>query len=676
MKINAAAFVTALFLLALSAPVPVRADRIWWDGSRDTQNAPPGKLLSDNAGWWGECVLTGVEYRYETAPDAPADIWKEEKGRFGRRLLDGIPVGNWWVPVGLVNRPLAVVFDFKRVCRFAEVDLVTQSNKVALILEVGDEAAGPWRRVFERAAEACPDKSFHRIPLAAQPAQGRYLRLSVQKPGDTYLNEVLVWGDTLAPADEKTPEAIQPLNPTPNITGVSFASLPGIPKTVFADAQFWAWQRGLGPILAKQPAVWSRVPTWAPISDRPLLPTAKERASSLTLTVARNETECAALALTNTVMEKPVTSEVTLGPFRRVGRNAAVSAAVRGEVRVAGTIGSRHFGVNVGPLIARDNKPGKSLLRRYLTNGALIEDFPRLILAPAGSAVLWLSVTTDNAAPGIYEARLRFGQSNLLPIRVEVLPVTLPKPFVWLNTWSDTTTMFPFVYADRTEREVAYKQGLGVTVWSGLPAPGTAAQAARRRGRTHHQVLALPADYVNKAYNNQIKAGDLTAKDAAAVAAHVRALIAQTRMLGLNYDDWSAELWDEPGLGNAALFGALARIVKKADPKVRVYCNPLFWEGSGVLPDATVYAALAPWYRDVVDVSVPVFLINRSDRVQSYSLFNTPGRFVNASYSVSTQSAKSEQAERTVLYRKMAWDAFVRGANGWGFYSYSGLQSS
>jgi hypothetical protein len=37
---------------------------------------------------------------------------------------------------------------------------------------------------------------------------------------------------------------------------------------------------------------------------------------------------------------------------------------------------------------------------------------------------------------------------------------------------------------------------------------------------------------------------------------------------------------------------------------------------------------------------------------------------------VSTQSAKSESAEQLELYTRQAWDAFKRGWNGWGFYSY------
>jgi len=128
------------------------------------------------------------------------------------------------------------------------------------------------------------------------------------------------------------------------------------------------------------------------------------------------------------------------------------------------------------------------------------------------------------------------------------------------------------------------------------------------------------------------------------------------------------ELTDEPGAGNAAAFGALAALVRRADPRVRIYCNPSFWVGNGVLADADVFAALSPWYGQMVDVSAPIYLLLR-ERPQSLALFAAP-RFVRACYTVSTQSAKSERAPQVELYRRQAWDAFQRGWNGWGFYSY------
>jgi hypothetical protein len=228
--------------------------------------------------------------------------------------------------------------------------------------------------------------------------------------------------------------------------------------------------------------------------------------------------------------------------------------------------------------------------------------------------------------------------------------------------------MFPFEYDDRLDREVAYKQSLGITVWNGLPNPGTEAALARQHGPTIHHTMGLPTDYVNRGYNNQIKPEELTDEDRAAIAAHVRALVQEAEALGLSYDDWYAELWDEPGEANSPLYGSLCRIIRDADPQVRIYCNPCFWVGNGVLDDAQVSAALSPWYRECVDVSVPLFLL-LDDRPQCFELFDAP-RAVRAFYSVSTQSAKGEASAQVEGYRRQAWDAFRRGWNGWGFYSY------
>ena len=654
---------TAAMLLLLSAGAG-SADRIWWDGSRDEGDGPPGKLLSDNDGYWGECVLTGVEYEYETPVTNPADTWKNEKDTFGRRLLDGRPSGNWWVPVGVNTPPLVVALDFKRGCTFSEVDISTRSKRVGIKIECRDRGGDEWRVVLERSRDECPETMFHRLPLPDRPT-GRHLRLSIGAEGITYVEEVIVWGE--AEVSAETPEAIDPIVPPADETEIAFSSIPGIEKTAFSDAQFWEWQRGLGD-AAKLPAVWSRVPTWDSITDRPLLPKAEETAHEVGLTMARNETECVALALTNTSCEEARTVEVALSPFRRAGGIAEGEVGIRGQLRVAGAIGSRHYGVNIGPLLQEDNLLGASLMKRYLTNGAGIRDFPRITLLPAGSAVLWLSVTSNGAEPGEYETRLACKGGPAVIVRAEVLDVTLPRPFVWLNTWSGCTSQFPFVYGEREEGEVAYKQSLGVTVWNGFPTPGSQAVLAREHGRTIHHRYALPSKYVHDGYANRIKPDELSDEDERAIAEHVRSLVREATELGLSYDDWYGELWDEPGQANGPLYGALAALVRKADPRVRIYCNPCFWVGNGVLGDDEVHAALSPWYREHIDISVPLYLL-LNDRPRSWELFDAP-RFVRAFYTVSTQSAKSERAAQVQLYRRQAWDAFRRGWNGWGFYSY------
>lgn len=639
-------------------------ERLWWDGTRESDAPPPGRLLSDNAGFYGDSVLTGVEYRYETQPDNPPDCWRDQKDQFGRRLLDGIPAGNWWAPVGVKpGVPLTVVFDFRRPCLFGELDVCTRTRKVAIRAEAGDSPDGPWRPAVERPLAECPDRPFHRVALAPD-TRGRFLRVAIQGEGITYVEEVLVWGD--AEISPETPEAVRPVAPAPVLTGVAFASVPGIEKTALSDAQFWDWQRALGE-TARRPAVWSRLPAWDSLTERPILPGPEEVNRPVEFLQARNETECAALALTNTSMNDSRRVAVGLSPFRSADGGEA--PGITGSLRVGGAIASRHFGVNIGPLFEAGNMLPPGLMQRYLTNGGAIAAYPEITLTPAGSAILWLSVTTSGTPPGTYTAALTCTGLPPLEVRVRVADVVLPDTLVWLNTWSGTTSMFPFVYADRVSREVDYKQSLGVTVWNGWPEPGTPGDLARRRGRALYQIWGI-GDYGHRLYAGQIDPARLTAEDEQKIAEILRGHAAKAAELGLTYEDWYVELTDEPGKGNAAAYGALCRIIRKADPHVRIYCNPCFWVGDGVLGDAEVAEVLAPWYRETVDVSVPLYLLLR-DRPACYALFDAP-RFVRAFYTVSTHSAKSERAAQVEMYRRQAWDAAAKGWNGWGFYSYYG----
>jgi len=116
------------------------------------------------------------------------------------------------------------------------------------------------------------------------------------------------------------------------------------------------------------------------------------------------------------------------------------------------------------------------------------------------------------------------------------------------------------------------------------------------------------------------------------------------------------------------LYGAFAKIIREADPKVRIYCNPCFWVGSGVLEDRPVHDVLGSWYSEMVDISVPLFLL-LDDRPKCMELFSAP-RNVRAFYSVSTQSAKGGASAQVEGYRRQAWRAASLGWNGWGFYSY------
>jgi hypothetical protein len=85
----------------LLAALIVTAEPICWNGDVwDNEGEPKGALLTENPGWWGRSVFTGVNYLYEEGPTGPKDTLKRDNKTFGRRLIDGQLNGDWNVPVG------------------------------------------------------------------------------------------------------------------------------------------------------------------------------------------------------------------------------------------------------------------------------------------------------------------------------------------------------------------------------------------------------------------------------------------------------------------------------------------------------------------------------------------------------------------------------------------------
>jgi len=651
-------------LMILVGAVSVKADQItWFDGSKDT-NGAPGKLLTDNEGYWGDCVLTGVDYTYETQPDTPADIYKEDKTRFGRRLLDGYYSGNWWAPVGIVGRPLAVTLDFKRLCVFNEIDLITKSQKVNAKVEISTDNL-VWKSIAQLSVDACADSMLQRIKVPGKPS-GRYIKLMVDAGNVTYLDEVMAWGD--ADASDHTPEYLKPTVAQPIANGIALEGIPGIQSTACTDSQFFVWKTDLGKI-GEKPAVWSALETWDTLTGKPILPGAKDIEKPIEIVMARNESECAAFALTNTSINAPTKLKVSLSAFKPVP-GTGNAKGISGELRVGGAIPSRWYGVVIGPLFSQDNMLGKTFMQKFLTNGAGIMDFPEVTLSAAGSAIFWVTVKADMAKPGVYEAKLTYDGGNPQIIRVKVLDVKLPDPKLWLQSWSGTTNMFPFEYSDRMEREVNYKTSLGINVWNGWPDKGTPAEAARKKCKAIYHIWGI-GDYGNKIYGGGFKADQITPEVEKEVIGIIQGHVKKARELGLKYDEWYVELTDEPGMHNAEAYGAFCRIIRKADPKVNIYCNPSFWvgfENGAISPDKDVYKILSPWYNDCIDVSCPLFL-HLDNRPESAKLFGHK-RFVDAFYSVSSHHAKSERRDIIEEYRRFAWKAISLGWNGWGYYSY------
>ena len=650
----------------------VQAGRIWFDGSKDDGNAPPGKLLSDNPGYWGDGVLTGVDYTYETLPGSPAD------GTDGnvRGLLDGSPAVAAGLPAG---KPLVVVFDFKRSCTWSEWDVVTATRKVAITLDVRETTEGPWTTAFRREVEAAPDRELQRLELPARPA-GRYARLTLESPAAVQLNEVLAWGDSAVEEKENFSPVAQGQYPV----GVAYPTVTGISKSAASDRECSNWVQSLPPELRQQHAVWAPVPTWAAISNRPVLPPADGLNQPLRIVLAQNETEAVALALKNTLVDSPRPVAVSLGSF--VAADGAAVPGLAVTLGVFGTLGDRAFGNNLGPIFAADNLLGKSLLRRYLLNGEEIGDFPRLTLAPSGAVILWLTVTTRGTAPGLYRGSLQATGVDPLAVEVEVLDVTLPLSPALVGTYSaNRTAMFPFEYSDRTARDYAYALDSGISEWE---YSDLVRDLARERGMKvmYNLGLLIPfwsdpdTDYVGMIWQGRWgKESDLPADAAERVAGKVRRVVEKAKALGLSYDEWFGSTGDEPGEKNIGAVAAMCRLIKQADPKVNVYVNPCYWTGwdsnGGVADDATLSRGLrgeteaaVGWYRKYVDISMPLALLLR-DRPEALQELAAPRR-VNSFYMVSGHLGRSEEASEVELYRRMAWDSFALGFNGWSFYAW------
>ena len=94
----------------------------WMDGSTD-ENVP-GKLLSENLNYYGDCIMTGLTYEYLTPLTGAGDTSKDEKDFVGRRLLDGR--FSFWGEYGKLPAQndfglMEIVFDLKDIYFFTEL---------------------------------------------------------------------------------------------------------------------------------------------------------------------------------------------------------------------------------------------------------------------------------------------------------------------------------------------------------------------------------------------------------------------------------------------------------------------------------------------------------------------------------------------------------------------------
>lgn len=628
---------------------------VWLNGEEG--NCPPGKLLSDNIGYYGECILTGMTYQYLTPLSGIGDTENDIAELRGGRLIDGNLHGRYRKQVPECRGGiLQVQMDFQRMCSFQELDLIARCHVASILVETSEDG-DCFKEVFQTAVGQ--DKELYRCRLQESVA-GQYIRLTLCGEDAMRLWQVWVWGDVLQTIAEANPGEKQPDFFWAN--SISLQSLMGIPQTAFSDMEGFLWMKKLRAKGYDQlPAVWSQLSAYDPLSAEPILPEPDYVNTPISLRLCRNSVEVACLALTNTDTSRPKDVTVELEN----------PSPLRAELSVCGTMPTRWYGITVGPLINEQATICRPLLHKYVTNASVLCDFPTIHLPAGGSCLFWLKLYGGETAPGQYSIKLCAGES-IIPIQAQVLPLRLEgnAPGVWLWANDTSPTMTPFVYADRAKREAAYRNEVGTNVYWGWPTPGSTADEARKANPdTYFMILGL-GRYSDLLYNGALQSSDITDEVEREVASLLEEHIRQAQRYQVDFDHWFLEMPDEPGVHNAKAMGLMIRLCKKLHPEIRIYVNPSFWAGfdrDAVADDELLCDCLDEWYAQV-DVSVPLVL-NLTDRPQARHYF-THTRLFNGQYNVSSQHMGSDRAGLLHLPRISAWDSISRDMNWWGFYSY------
>ncbi len=623
----------------------------WLDGSEDTEL--PGKLLSDNLEFFGETIPTGATYRYLT-PLLSITDGEEDLVEFrGRRLQDGRLIRRFRKEPAVADGELAMEWDFKRPCAFREVDLYC--GNTPLLSATVASADGAAEEVW---FDACPTgaNGFYRLKLNDRTA--RRLRITLKAEKRVELFQLWAFGD----AEEESHADDFSVDTFVFANSIAMESLMGAPHTGFSDVEGFHWMKKMKKAgLFQQGVVWSEQPAYGDLVLKPILPSVAAVNASVCRRICRGGSEVVCLALTNTDSTAPRTVRVELD-------NAS---PLRAEWMVLGLLPSRWYGNAAGALLNEEYTIGRSNRYRYLSNAPVIADFPEIHLPAGGSCLFWVRLTCDeNTAPGSYRLSMRAGEVAK-EITAEVLPVTLPAVHTGIMLWGYFTDMFPFIYSDRAQREVAYRRELGANIYSGWPIPGTPARVAFEDDPTSQFAIYALGDYAHRIYNNQIKPEDVTPEVEADVKRMLDACIQKAEEVGIGFDRWFLEMPDEPGRHNMAAVRTFIELCKRIEPRIRVYVNPACWTGfenDGVENDETLVKLLDGWYDTLVDISVPLAL-NLEDRPNAMKYFLSDREF-NGQYWVAGQHMNADRGALVSLPRICAWDSISRDLNFWGFYSY------
>lgn len=582
-------------------------------------------------------------------------------------LLYPPPNGAYWGPA--VNSGASVTTHPRARIQAISFDTPIELNEITLHVR-GEGEISVEGATLSEPNEVLPltqtNEKWVRIRL--KPGKGK--AWTIRWPKGVTIKKTLLWGN----GENKM---VEPIYPVRKKFVVAFDTLPGADKTTVSDHIYWSWQRPLitDEKMKADGAVWAQHGKWTRLSAAPILPAHDSLNQPVKVVMARNEHEGALMTLTSLrdVVGKPIHDSGIYKQFVPGFQEFKVTTSnVRGPtpdkvkltLRVAATMRSQLFGTVTGPLFSVDNMIGTYQMLRYFTNGRLIADFPRVALPPFASHVFWLELQTDDAAPGTYTATLSAEPGPSVPIEIEVLPVTLPSPRVWVYTWQfgAVGSSWPFASSDVLRNTVRDKISRGVSCFRGVPTPHTEAAEARRQKEDVYFFYnyLIPDKWVGHGYAGHAEQFEnLTSENEQQIKDHVLDVVRQYREAGVDYDSWSGEFWDEPGDKGATLIKKSAEWVKAIDPKANVYSNPVFTD------DIENFRMMS----EASDMFVPFWGLWFDGPEWQKEI--RPGR-INAFYGVQGSNRSELHEELVGHYRIMAWHAFKLGLQGWGFYSYYG----
>lgn len=637
-------------LLALAALCAVANEPIHWSvGGWDDTGAPKGVLLTDNAGWWGRCVFTGVTYEYETKPNNPYDCFMDNAKVFGRRLLDGNAQGGWQRPVGTTDkRPIVAVFDFKRPCVFNEVDLMSEkSPKAAASISVSNDGTN-WT-VF---AEVACSNALTRV-RPAESGHGRYLRVSYlsKTSPSTWLDEVLAWGDGEVSAEY--PENIQPI-PRGDLLRIPCATNGAIEWVQLQDPTTKSKEQFGQPMISFAPC--------ASAGGEILM--ARNETETRYFAVANGSTGTVSVPLSAPDFGEGVKTELLIGGLVRGQRSKfKLTDKQRFDMMLTGEEPEKAFDakrLGIIPFFSPDMVPPANFARKYLGNPEQVVGFPtRVEIAPGECAVVMMRVTTDGAAPGERKGFLTAGAATR-PVALRVVDATLPGDdgSPWVFTWGPFTPQFPFESRTRYENDARAVRELGVTMIEGFPVNGSKVDLATRgrRDKCFFYTSGLTPQLDAMIYNHRISTLDDAAR--AEISNHLAKVRARAEAAGVRPEQVVLAVIDEPGKGNAKVCGEACRYIREIAPDMNTYLNPCFWNETQFYPTDVIVESLGDFYADVVDVSVPYRSLTES--AKGRRLLWATKRRVNASYAHPAHRAG----------RSISWANFRYGLDGFAYWCY------